>query len=156
MIFVRLNFTKLLNKIGITYDGLKRGDNADFGSMSHLMTEQESKRFLEEINHSYLIFKEKVIEGRENLNDIDALDDIALGRVWTGNTALENGLIDRIGGLHDAIDVAKDKANIIADADIEILEYPKQKSFSFLDLFSDNSQEMTILCLLYTSPSPRD
>ena len=55
--------------------------------------------------------------------------------------------------MHDALDVAKDKANIISDANIEILEYPKQKSFSFLDLFSDNNQEMTILELTDILPS---
>jgi len=151
VIWARLNFTKLLNKIGITTDGIKRGENADFGSPSHLFTEEEKERFLDELNGTYNIFKEKVISGRDTLNDMDELDDIALGRIWTGNSAKELGLIDEIGGIHYAIDSAKESANIISSADVQIVEYPENKPFSFFNLFSEED-EFSILELTEIFP----
>ena len=131
MTFMRINFSQLLERIGIHSDNIKKGENADFGSPSHLFTEEEKERFLDELNGTYNIFKERVISGRETLNDIDELDDIALGRIWTGNSAKELGLIDEIGGIHYAIDSAKESANILSSADVQIVEYPENKPFSF-------------------------
>ena len=142
VIYARLNFSKLLNRIGINTENVKNGNNADFGSMSRLFTDEEKEKIAESIMDTYDIFKQRVVDGRKNLNDTDALDEIALGRVWTGDKALEHGLIDKIGGLHDAIDVAKNSSGIDLKDDIEIIELPYVKSFNLLNMF--NKQEATI------------
>ena len=137
VIWVRLNFSDLLNRIGIKFDGLKSNENADFLSGSHLITEQEKNKIFNVINESYIDFKEKVINGRENLNDIDKLDEIALGRIWSGNSAKQNGLIDDIGGIVEALESAKELANINLTSDVNIEEFPKSEPFSFLKLLDD-------------------
>jgi len=138
VIWVRLNFSNLLKKIGISFDGLKSNDNADFASSSHLLTTQEREKILNVINEEYNDFKQKVIDGRNALNDIEDLDKIALGRIWSGNKAKELGLIDDTGGLFDAINLAKSSAGIELNEDINIEEFPKQGSFSFFDIFQGN------------------
>ena len=140
VIGVRLNFSQLLNRIGINIETLKRGDNADFGTFSRLLTDDEKQKIYNSIMDSYSIFKERVIEGRDNLNDIEALDDIALGRVWSGQKAMELGLVDKIGGLHDAIEVAKNAANIDTNQSINILEYPEVRNFNFFSLINDEAK----------------
>ena len=123
VIGMRLNMSQLKERFGITTDGFKFGENADFGAGHRLATEEENERILESINDIYDKFKERVVKGREQITDFDKLDEIALGRVWTGEDAIENGLVDELGGYYDAIDLAKIEAGI--DGDIEIVEFPK-------------------------------
>jgi len=144
VIWARINFSELLKRIGINTELVKRGKNADFGNSSHLLTADERKKIENSIIDIYDIFKNRVIEGRENLNDIDALDEIALGRVWTGDKAKEHGLVDITGGFYDAINVAKNSASIPENEEIEIVELPHNKQFSLFDLFSGSDKESNI------------
>ena len=140
VIYGRLNFSKLLERIGINSENIQNGQNADFASSSRLFTDEEKEKLYESIIDVYNIFKQRVVDGRDNLDDIEALDEVALGRVWTGSKALEKGLVDKIGGLHDAINVAKNASNINTEDDVEIVEYPEVKSFSFFNVFDNNSK----------------
>tara|TARA_Y100001970_G_scaffold23435_1_gene27565 strand:+ start:43129 stop:45639 length:2511 start_codon:yes stop_codon:yes gene_type:complete len=153
VIWVRLNFSNLLKKIGISFDGIKSNSNADFASSSHLLNDKEKEKILNVINEEYNDFKQKVIDGRPNLNDIDSLDDIALGRIWSGKRAKELGLIDEIGGLFDAIELAKINAGIELNENINIEEFPKQNSFS---LFNFLSEEKSISTLELDDVFPQD
>ena len=146
VIWVRLNFSNLLKKIGISFDGIKSNENADFASSSHLLTDNEREKIANVINEEYNDFKQKVIDGRDNLNDIDALDDIALGRIWSGKKAKDLGLIDETGGLFDAISLAKEDAGIDVNEKINIEEFPKQSSFSLFSMLEDN-QSVSVLNL---------
>ena len=139
VIWVRLNFSNLMKKIGINFDGIKSTNNADFSNSSHLLTDLEKEKIYNVIYEEYLTFKEKVVNGRENLNSVNDLDSIALGRIWSGKTAKEIGLIDEIGGLHDAINKAKSSANIDKESNINIIEYPQSNKFG--DLFSGFQSE---------------
>ena len=139
VIWVRLNFTNLMKKIGINFDGIKSTNNADFSNSSHLLTDSEKEKIYEVIYDEYLTFKEKVVDGRESLTSVNDLDSIALGRIWSGKMAKEIGLIDEIGGLHDAINKAKSLASIDKDSNINIIEYPQSNKFG--DLFSGFSSE---------------
>jgi len=130
VIWVRINFSNMLKKIGITFDGIKSTDNADFGNSSHLLTDNEREKIYEVIYDEYLTFKEKVVNGRDSLNNVTELDSIALGRIWSGKTAKELGLVDENGSLHDAIDVAKSFAKIDSKQNINIIEYPQTNVFS--------------------------
>ena len=145
VVYLRINFSQLLNRIGINTESIKRGENADFATNSRLFSDKEEDIVIESILDIYNTFKQKVIDGRANLNDINGLDEIALGRVWSGKEAKENGLIDEIGGLHDAINITKESIGITSDSEVEIIEYPKVKEFNLFDFFisEDEKSEIT-------------
>jgi protease-4 len=145
VVYLRINFSQLLNRIGINTESIKRGENADFATNSRLFSDKEEDIVIESILDIYNTFKQKVIDGRANLNDINELDEIALGRVWSGKEAKENGLIDEIGGLHDAINITKESIGITSDSEVEIIEYPKVKEFNLFDFFisEDEKSEIT-------------
>ena len=142
--WVRINFSQLLNRIGIYSDNIKRGENADFGSGTRLLSEEERDIAYKNVMEVYNTFKQKVIDGRKNLNDINELDEIALGRVWSGKEAKKNGLIDEIGGLHDAINITKASIGITSDSEIEIIEYPKVKEFNLFGFLGDEEEKSNI------------
>ncbi|MGE5399279.1 MAG: S49 family peptidase, partial [Ignavibacteriales bacterium] len=80
------------------------------------------------IKKSYDQFIAKVAEGRKL--SVEYIDSIAQGRVWIGPDALRNGLVDRIGGLSEAIRIAKEKAGIKGDRDIRFVQYPGMPLFN--------------------------
>ena len=65
----------------------------------------------------------------------DAVHELAQGRVWTGRQAEARGLVDELGGLDRAVAVAKDRAGIDANDEVELVVYPRERSF--LDLLSE-------------------
>jgi protease-4 len=72
-------------------------------------------------------FLEKVAQSRHTT--ADHVHTLAQGRVWTGAQAKERGLVDALGGLDTAITIAKQRANIPADEDVEIVTYAGRRSF---------------------------
>ncbi|MGI8951319.1 MAG: signal peptide peptidase SppA [Chitinophagaceae bacterium] len=111
------------NKLGITFDAVKTAPYADLGTASRPLTETE-KRFLQaSVDSIYYTFKSRVANGRKK--NIVFIDSIAQGRVWTGQRALGNGLIDRIGSLQDAVACA---ARMAKTNNYRTTEYPEPKS----------------------------
>ncbi len=100
----------LSSKLGITLDGVKSNSSADFMTSLNGMSNFERGVMLKSVDKVYDRFTSLVSEGR-NL-PMESVQEIAQGRVWSGSEALELGLADMIGGLHNAISVAVDKANI--------------------------------------------
>ena len=139
VIGLRMNFSKLMKRIGINTSSITFGDNADFATGSRLVTDKERERIQESINESYTKFKDQIVSGRKDIWNSDSdssttfdLDPIAMGRVFTGDDAskLELFLVDKLGGIYDAIETAKNAAGI--KGDVEIIEYPQNNnSFSF-------------------------
>lgn len=93
-----------LKKHGITASVVKYGDHADLGSTLRKMSIEERRIFEQEVRHIYDQFLELVAEGRKL--DHEAVSNIAEGRIWSGEDAMQNGLIDEIGDLHSALDYA--------------------------------------------------
>ncbi len=132
------------DSIGISYDMVKKGKYADLGSSYSLplipiglpvrnMTADEKDQREKQIRALYKEFVEKVAKSR-NMT-FEKVDEIAQGRVWTGTDALKIGLIDKIGTLYDAINMAREAAGIPNDKNVQYLEYPKGSFFDFSDLF---------------------
>ena len=144
VIWARLNFSQLMERIGISTENIMMGENADFASSTHLLSDSEREKVMANINDIYGIFKQRVIDGRNNLSDIDQLDDIALGRVWSGKKAKELGLVDENGNLYDAIELAKLDALIPPNEDIDIVEYPTVREFNLFDIFSKGSDDTKV------------
>ena len=108
------------NKLGITFDGVKTGPYADAGTMTRPMNENEKKMVQAEIENIYVVFKKRVADARKK--DTVYIDSIAQGRVWTGQRALDIGLIDKFGGIKEAVQCAARMAKI---PDYYLREYPE-------------------------------
>ncbi|OGL46983.1 MAG: signal peptidase, partial [Candidatus Schekmanbacteria bacterium RBG_16_38_10] len=105
VIFENFNVEGLFNKLGIKDASIKSGDKKDIGSPFRAITEEE-KEILQEVNDNlYQRFFDVVYEGREEL-DRDDVKRLADGRIYSAEQALEEKLIDKIGYLDDAIEVA--------------------------------------------------
>ena len=121
----KFNMKGLYDKIGITYDYLEKGPNALFYSDYRDFTSEE--RIVFEKNHwaGFDMWLRDVAERRKMT--YEKVSQLAMGRVWTGRQAKANGLIDEIGGLDKALEVAKELAKIPADEKVTVVHYPKKK-----------------------------
>ncbi|MES1215527.1 MAG: signal peptide peptidase SppA [Bacteroidota bacterium] len=122
------------NKLGVTFDGVKTAAHADAGMPYRPLDDNEKKMVQSEIENTYAQFKQRVADGRKK--DTAFIETIAQGRVWTGQRAKDIGLIDRFGGIQDAIDCAADLAKL---KDYRVREYPEPKNIFDRFLGSSNS-----------------
>lgn len=104
------NTKGLLDKIGVTTDTVKFGKYSDMGNTSRPLTEGERTIIQKQIEQIYDVFITHVAEGR-GLSKAD-VDSIGQGRVWSGIDAKSKGLVDVLGGLDVAIDIAVKKAKL--------------------------------------------
>ena len=111
------------NKLGVTFDGVKTAPYADAGGIYRPMNEKEKKLVQANVDMIYAQFKQRVADGRKK--DTAYVDSIAQGRVWTGMRAKEIGLIDRFGGIEDAIRSAATMAKL---TEYRIAEYPEPQT----------------------------
>ena len=115
------NMQKFFNeKLGITFDGVKTAPQADMLSATKPLTPAQRMYLQNSVDSIYLTFKQRVAEGRKK--DISYIDSIGQGRVWTGARAIGLGLVDRLGGLDDAIACAARMAKV---SDYRLREYPE-------------------------------
>jgi len=112
------------NKLGVTFDKESIGQYADYGSLTHEWSDREHEVAQGMVKKIYGEFKQKVSDGRGI--SMDSVEVIARGRVWTGQDALEIGLVDEIGGLDEALAFAAEKANL---ENYKLKEYPQEKDF---------------------------
>jgi len=121
------------NKLGVTFDQIKTNKNSGMMTMSKPLNESQRKYIQDQVEEIYVDFTSRVGEGRGMT--FEQVDNIAQGRIWSGLQAKEIGLVDELGGLDVAIDIAADKVNIDS---YKILEYPKQKEAfeKFMEILS--------------------
>ena len=120
----------LYNKLGITKDTEHRGKHALAASDYYRFTEEEMELLDGITRRSYWSFVEKVAAGRGMTPA--QVDSIGEGRVFTGRQAVDNGLADELGGLDRAIAIAKQRVGVPADAQIQIVTFPKTRFPFFL------------------------
>lgn len=123
----KFNMAELYKKLGITSEKLTYGNKADMFSSFRGLTREERDILKKEILWIYDRFLTKVAEGR-NMNK-EEVNKIGKGRVWTGIQAKELGLVDEIGGLSEAIKLAKKLAGIPQDEEVKLVVWPKKISF---------------------------
>lgn len=99
------NFSKLSQKVGVNWSEVKFGQNATLGSVTREWTEAEKEMFKAFIKSSYDRFVNTVATSRGK--SYQEINKIAMGQVWTGNQALSNGLIDKLGGYETALQSMK-------------------------------------------------
>jgi protease-4 len=113
-------------KIGITFDQVEAGANANFWNTSRRFSPAEWTRFNAALDRIYDDFTSKVATGRRIPKD--RVLEIAKGRVWTGEDAKERGLVDALGGLATAVRVAREVAKVPAADSVRLVEFPPRKS----------------------------
>jgi protease-4 len=111
------------NKLGVTFDVVKTAPDADELSSSKPLTPMQKKYFQNSVDSIYANFKTRVADGRKKT--IEYVDSIGQGRVWIGAAALQLGLVDRLGGLQDAVDCASRMAKV---TDYRLKEFPEPRS----------------------------
>lgn len=127
-------------KLGITTTEFTRGKNAGLMSANKAWNDDERKFMQDYMNVVYTQFKGRVMTSRgERIKG--ELENMAGGRVYTGKQALELGLIDKIGGLTEALAYAAQKAGLPKDYAVHVL--PKQKDFGaiFAELLGKETED---------------
>jgi len=107
------------NKLGITFDVEKTNAWSDFASIYRPLSTEERIVLQKMVDETYNTFVTRVSVGRDR--DFADIDKIGEGRVWSGKNALELGLVDVLGGLSDAVDLAAEKAGI---SDYRVVDLP--------------------------------
>lgn len=121
----KLVTAEMWDKLGVNWVGYKRGANADIFNSERPFDEPQRQLLERYMQDVYDVFKAHVAKGRGEKLTKD-LDEIAGGRVFTGKQALELGLVDRLGGLHDAIEFAASKVSL---EDYEVRVIPEPRDF---------------------------
>ena len=118
------NAKGLTEKLGVNFDVVKTNPYADFGNLTRPMNDGEKGLMQMYVNKGYELFLTRCSDGRGI--SMEELDKIAQGRVWTGSTAKELGLVDELGGLDKALEIAIAKAGVDA---YTVMNYPKKEGF---------------------------
>lgn len=118
------NLEGTTNKIGVHTETVKTNEFADFGNLTRPFNEKEKQLMQNYVETGYDLFLTRCAEGRNM--DKETLAQYAEGRVWTGNQAKEIGLVDELGGIEKAIDIAANMANL--GKSYVVFEYPKLTS----------------------------
>jgi protease-4 len=123
----------LYDKIGLKKEIITRGKHADFYSDYVPFDDEEWGILRKQMQAIYGEFTRKAAEGRRKTQA--QIDSIGRGRVWTGDQALQLGLIDKLGGLQDAINEARKLAKLKENEDVGLAIYPARKG-TFADIIS--------------------
>lgn len=125
-----LNYEGLAEKIGVTEVNITSGRNKSMGSGFETLTDEQRGILQSLVDESYAQFVGIVAEGRKL--DRERVIELADGRIYSAQQALDLGLIDHIAGEADAIDAILEKCGLDIDAEIYVPE--RQSAFDFLDL----------------------
>lgn len=121
----KINMRDFYDKLGITFDHVERGPMATIESDLQDFTPEERARFEENHWNGFNDWLRDVAEHRDM--SFEDAEKLAHGRVWTGRQAVANGLVDEIGDLKHAIELAGQLAGIPADEQVTVEHFPKQK-----------------------------
>jgi len=135
----KFNVSGLYALLGMSTDSVATSDNATMFSAQQNFTPAQRAYIQKSLNDTYADFTKGVAQGRKMT--VEAVDKIGKGRVWSGVQAKEIGLVDELGGLDRAIEIAKQLSNIPAGESVHIVRYPEEKSFfeQFLQRQKDNN-----------------
>jgi protease-4 len=135
----KLNISGLYNLLGISTDYIATSDNATLFSDQQSFSPAQRAYIEKSLNETYTDFTKGVAAGRKM--PVEAVDKVGKGRVWSGAQAKQLGLVDELGGLDKAIEIAKQLSHIPADESVHIVRYPEEKTFfeQLLEREKDNN-----------------
>jgi protease-4 len=115
-----------LEKIGVIAETVQSGRNAALNSPFDPFTPEQRAKLMSYMDSFYKSFVGKAADSRHQTPE--QIHAVAQGRVWTGRQAREHGLVDELGGLDRAIAIAKSRAGIPADEEVELVMYPPRRT----------------------------
>lgn len=122
----KFSMAGLFDLIRLRIESLQRGKHAGIFSSARTWNDDEARLFREFIEQGYQKFLTHVAEGRDMT--VEAVHEVAQGRVWLGKEAIDLGLVDQLGGFDTAVGVLKEHLEIPEDEDVKLVEYPKLES----------------------------
>ncbi len=128
----------LFDKLGLNTEVISRGANSGSMSAAQSFTPEERRIWTDLLQEVYHQFVDKAAKGRKM--SYEKLEQLAQGRVYSGQTAKKIGLVDELGTLSDAIVAAKTAAGLKPDADVDLLILPEPKTI-FEQIFGDNDPD---------------
>ncbi len=137
------NIQKIAGDYGVTFDTVRTAQHADLFTAARPKTDEELRIIQNVVDRIYNDFIERVSKAR-NLPPAK-VQEIAQGRVWSGEEAKKIGLVDEIGGLQAALAFAKEKVKLPTDA--KIAEYPAQKEFAeqLAEIFGGEKKPLSLI-----------
>jgi protease-4 len=141
----KLATREMWKKVGVTFKAYKRGEHAGLLASGDPFTKEERERLQSWMNDIYDVFKSHVRSIRGSRLK-KPLDELAGGRVFTGKQALELGLVDKIGGLGDAIAHVAGEAKL-TDYDVRVVPAPKNFLEQWLEEMSGAKDDAPGLAL---------
>ncbi len=150
----RINLQGTYDLLGINHAILKRGENADLFTDAAPLRPGQAAILDASVAATYADFINLVAAGRGM--EVDAVDALGGGRVWTGQQAADAGLVDELGGLHEALIAARAEAGIMPGDRVAIQVYPPSRTLfeEFQRIFS--SRTVQVLLPTVTSWLPVD
>ena len=145
---VIFNVEKLMSeKLGITFDGVVSHKYANSPSATRTMNDAEKNMIQNSVNKGYENFTAKAAKGRHM--SIEQLKSIASGRVWTGTQGKANGLVDVLGGIDVAINIAAQKAKLkMGDYRVKYLPIKKSSFETIMEKFANNQEDAKLKAYL--------
>lgn len=143
----KINMKDFYDKLGITFDHVERGPMATIESDLRDFTPEERARFEENHWNGFNDWLRDVAEHRDM--SFEDAEKLAHGRVWTGRQAVANGLVDEIGDLKHAIELAGQLAGIPADEQVTVEHFPKQKGLLESLMSGDNAAATAAHWIVY-------
>jgi protease IV len=130
-------------KLGINWDGPATGPNSGMWSRRDDFTEPQWQKLQEMLDGIYGQFKQRVAEGR-NLGS-EFVEQVARGRIWSGQEALQHKLIDATGGMRTAVALARELAKIPAGKGVRLVQLPRRRRFPFFGGRPESSEDTAML-----------
>jgi ClpP class serine protease len=130
VIYGRITLGGTMQKLGVTKDGIKIGKHANLYDETRLWDDSDRRLLNEFVEEVYDTFTAKAAKGRGLTQK--RIKELGGGRIWSGRDAVDNGLVDELGGLDRAVEVARELASA---PDAKVVYFPKDKTF--MDLFED-------------------
>ena len=156
VIYTLFNAEELMNELGIDVTTITSGPNKDLGSIWEELTPEQQEILETLVDESYDQFVQIVTDGRPDLS-VEEVRELADGRIYSGRQALDNGLVDELGNLDDAIAKAAELGGISGEP--RIVEYQRLPDFTRLfrgfssRLTQNQSDRLIEIIETFTTPS---
>ena len=147
----KLAFGGTLEKLGVNVEVVSDGEMAEMNSAFSPYSDEMRARVQQQINAVYETFLNRVAEGRDMSRD--QVHAVAQGRVWTGSQAKDLGLVDELGGMRQALTVAKQRAGIDADEEVTLVPFPRPRSF--FEMLNSQFSVGALVSSWFASPADR-